>query len=635
MLRCTNLTKRFGPKTLLKDISLAVHPKEKIGLIGRNGDGKSTLLRLITGEDEPNIGEIQIPKDYKIGTLGQFLDFTANKVREEALIVPNTTESIQPWQAEKMLFGIGFTTDQLDQNPDELSGGYQIRLQLAKLLLSDPDLLILDEPTNYLDIVSIRWLEEFLQSWRKELLVVSHDQHFLEAVTTHTLAIHRQGLQKLKGAPSDLYRLIANQEDHHEKNRLHAEKKAKKTEKFIREFRAGARSAGLVQSRIKMLAKQPKHLKLAPLPTISFTFESLPFQGDSFAKIHNISFGYDENSTLFSQLSFALEPGDKIAIIGPNGQGKSTLLNVLYEAVNKTTKTPKIESKSNHHERLLEEAKMIIPEAIESQKTTFKPQNGSIKYHNRAAVGYFSQLHKTSLEKEKTIFETLRGINSNFSDEEICRVCGNLLFRNDDRDKKIGILSGGEKSRVNIGKILLEPHHVLLLDEPTNHFDLESVEALSTALKAFPGAMVFVSHDEALIHRVANKLIVFDEGDAFLYERTYAEFLKEKGWSSEAETKTSNKKQTSKQKVDYKAQKELIKKLRPHLRQQKSIENKIISIEDDIAGLTVQIKTQQGKGNIFKSDTLLQEKLKKETELFPLYLELEEIEQKIVKLSTD
>jgi ATP-binding cassette subfamily F protein 3 len=200
MLRFTNITKRFGPKTLLKDISFAIHSREKIGLIGRNGYGKSTLLRLITGEDEPNMGEVHIPKGYKVGTLGQFLDFTAKTVRDEAMILKSPLskdrpeefpieDSVQPWQAEKMLFGLGFSSDQLYQSPNQLSGGFQIRLQLAKLLLSDPDLLILDEPTNYLDIISIRWLEHFLQSWRKELLVVSHDQHFIEAVTTHTIAI--------------------------------------------------------------------------------------------------------------------------------------------------------------------------------------------------------------------------------------------------------------------------------------------------------------------------------------------------------------------------------------------------------------------------------------------------------------
>jgi ATP-binding cassette subfamily F protein 3 len=630
MLRFTNITKRFGPKTLLKDISFAIHSREKIGLIGRNGYGKSTLLRLITGEDEPNMGEVHIPKGYKVGTLGQFLDFTAKTVRDEAMILKSPLskdrpeefpieDSIQPWQAEKMLFGLGFSSDQLYQSPNQLSGGFQIRLQLAKLLLSDPDLLILDEPTNYLDIISIRWLEHFLQSWRKELLVVSHDQHFLEAVTTHTIAIHRQSIQKHNGSPSDLYRLINMQESSHEKTRLNAEKKAKKTEKFIREFRAGARSAGLVQSRIKMLAKQTQLKKIPPLPKIEFNFTGLPFQGDALGKMNNLSFGYEGQNTLFSNLSFTLEMGDKVAIIGPNGQGKSTLLNVLFECSQKNTPLKTLP---------LEQDERPKAESIKN-KTVFKPKTGNIKYHNRTEVGYFSQLHKTSLEAEKTIFETLRSANSLVSDEEICKVCGNLLFRNDDRDKKISILSGGEKSRVNIGKILLEPHHVLLLDEPTNHFDLESVQALSKALKDFAGAIVFVSHDESLIHEVADKLIVFDEGDAFLYERTYAEFLREKGWSHEAEIKTSGKKQTSEQKVDYKAQKELQKILRPHLRALKKIENKIISIEDDIAGLTAQIKAQETKGNVFKADTLLQEKLKKETDLLPLYVELDVVEQKI------
>ncbi|PID69940.1 ABC transporter ATP-binding protein [bacterium DOLZORAL124_38_8] len=597
MIQFIEVTKRFGSQLLLEDVNFAIHAKEKVGIIGRNGYGKSTIVKMILGQEEPNTGEIKIPNHYTIGTLEQHLNFTKDTLRDEAILGLKDEEKSDIWKAEKMLFGLGFEKKDLMKNPHEFSGGYQIRINLAKVLLSDPDLLILDEPTNYLDITSIRWLENFLKNWKRELMVVSHDKTFLDRVCSHTMMIHRKSIKKMRGGVDKIRNQIKEEEIIHEQTRKNFEKKRAKTEKFIREFRAGARSAGLVQSRIKMLDKQKVPPKLSRIEDIQFKFTPLNFNGDAFAKIHNLTFGFNLEHILLKDLCFEIQPGDKIAIIGANGKGKSTLLNLLLEKLS--------------------------------------PLSGSIKKHPTLQINYFSQLHKDSLELTKNIFETLAESNTKVSEQDTRKICSNLLFKRGDVYKKIEVLSGGEKSRVNLGKILLTPAHLLLLDEPTNHLDLESVEALSPAIQNFEGAAIFITHDENLLKTAANKLIVFDNDNAFFFNGNYEQFLQEKGWSEEEPVKEiaseAPKDESPTAQLTFAQQKELKKLLRPLEKSIVQLEKQMTNQEDDLHTCLENLKTAERQGSQTKIETfsIQREQLRADIEktFENLYEQTEKLEQ--------
>ncbi|QQS59916.1 ABC-F family ATP-binding cassette domain-containing protein [Candidatus Peregrinibacteria bacterium] len=495
MIRLANVSKTFGNKTLFENVNFTVHKHEKIGIIGRNGYGKSTLLRIISGKDVCETGDVLLPKGYRIGELEQHIHFTKSTVLEETQTGLQIATDDKKWKAEMILSGLGFSEADFTRNPQEFSGGYQMRINLAKMLLSEPDMLLLDEPTNYLDIVSLRWLSRFLQKWNGEFLLVTHNRSFMDEVTTHTMAIHRQKIKKMKGGTQQIYRQIFHEEKVYEQTRIATEKKKAKSETFIREFRSGARSAGLVQSRIKMLSKLETQQELEKIPEIAFRFHTKPFHSGNMLSATSLCFGYDaEKPLLIEKLNLTVSPGDKIGIIGKNGAGKTTLLRLLANELS--------------------------------------ANSGTIKMKSNIEYGYFSQSNTLSLNPQKTILEELIESKEKTTEQEIRDLCASLLFRGNDVHKTISVLSGGEKSRVSLGKILLSSVHLLFLDEPTNHLDMESCNALCNALQEFGGALVFVSHDEDILHRLANKLVVFDSG-VRSYELPYSTFLEEIRWKTE------------------------------------------------------------------------------------------------------
>lgn len=538
MIQLINISKSFGKQTLLHETTLHVGKKEKIGLMGRNGYGKSTLIKIMSGEMQPETGEVLIPKGYAIGQLHQHISFSENSVLKEACLGLPKEEKDDLWRAEMILSGLGFTEKDFHRHPDEFSGGYQIRINLAKTLLQKPDLLLLDEPTNYLDIVSMRWLERFLQRWPGEFVLITHDRAFMDKVVTHTAILHRKKIRKVQGNTKKAKEQIATEEEVYEQTRVANEKKKAKSEKFIREFRSGARSAGLVQSRIKMLSKLENNEKLDKIPEIRFQFHSLPFYAGSMMMCRSIGFGYNENK-LIEKLDIDVNPGDRIGIVGKNGAGKTTLLKLLA-------------------------GKLDV-------------QDGNIKRKGDAEVGYFTQTNVENLNPEKTILEELRISSTKATEQDVRNLCASLLFRGDDVHKPIKVLSGGEKSRVNLGKILLHPAHLLLLDEPTNHLDMESCDALKNALKHFDGAVVIVSHNEDLLSDITNTLVVFDGGETKKYEMGYGTFLEEIGWREEDNEELLAKKW--KPKSDAKTQREEKKQRQKRLRQ---IEKRMKKLEEDI-----------------------------------------------------
>jgi ATP-binding cassette subfamily F protein 3 len=392
------------------------------------------------------------------------------------------------------LEGLGFTSQQFAQNPSEFSGGYQVKLNLAKILLNEPDMLLLDEPTNYLDIYSIRWLGKFLKKWKGELVLITHDRAFMDSIINNTLIIHRNRFRKMSGNTRKMIEQIAKEEEVYESTRVREEKEREKTEAWIQRFGAKASMASRVKSREKMLDKQEVKVKLGDIKSLSFKFNYLPYTSKEFmVQLKNISFGYEPDKMLVKDLSFNIENGDKICIIGRNGNGKSTLLKLIHGEI--------------------------------------QPQIGEITSYNKTAQGYFGQMNIEQLDPKLNIVEEIASVNSKLEETMVRRVCASMMFAGDTAFKKIGVLSGGEKSRVMLGKIVVTPVNLLLLDEPTNHFDMESSETLMEAIKNFEGAVIMVTHNEYFLHEVATKLIVFDGGKTFYFEGGYADFLKKIGWA--------------------------------------------------------------------------------------------------------
>lgn len=514
MIAVTNLSKTFGQSTLFEGVSLIVSKGERIGLVGRNGHGKSTLLKIIAGTIEPDSGVVDIPADYRIGHLSQHLRFTRTTAVEEVSLALSNDEGWQKtYLVEQALQGLGFTAEQMSESPQKLSGGYQIRLNLAKLLVSEPDLLLLDEPTNYLDIVSVRWLVRFLNDWKGELLLVTHDRNFMDSVVTHTAGIHRQKIRKIKGVTENYYEKIAQDEIIYEKTRINQDKKREKTEEFITRFRAKATKAKAVQSRVKALDRQERLEKLSDVESLEFRFRAEPFKGKFLMQVEGVEFGYNES--LIKDLNISVKSHDRLAVIGKNGKGKSTLLQLL--------------------------AKELTPRA------------GSIAHSTNLKLGYFGQTNIDRLDLENTVEDEIWTADPLLSRTAIRSICGLMLFSGDDALKKVQVLSGGERSRVMLGKLLVSGVNLLLLDEPTNHLDIESSEMLLAAVEEFPGAVIMVTHNEGTIREMADRLIVFDRDEVSLFEGTYDDFLSRVGWNDEDDLRPKSRAvQSGGQKLDKK-----------------------------------------------------------------------------------
>ncbi len=500
MIQVSNLTKIYGTQILFDDISFSIRQGERVGLVARNGHGKTTLFQIILGHIEPDSGYVSIPNGYRIGHLDQQISFSQETALSEACLgLPPASErdaTDESWRVEAILAGLGFTADDMKRHPSALSGGFQVRLSLARLLVSDPDMLLLDEPTNYLDIVSVRWLSHYLRGWKRELMLITHDRSFMDSIITHTLGIHRQKARKITGNTGKYYDQIAREEEVYEKTRLNDERKREQTEAFIRRFRAKARLGGLVQSRIKTLEKQEKAEKLEKLPALEFSFNSTPFPAKVMLEAEDLTFSYSgQPPYLIDGLRFTVQKGDRIGVIGPNGKGKSTLLRLLAGELT--------------------------------------PVQGEVRRHGRTRQGYYGQTNMEQLVPQRTIEDEILLSLAEPSTQEARNIAGAMLFTGDDALKKIAVLSGGEKSRVLLGKIIASPCNLLLLDEPTNHLDMESCDSLLAAIDSFPGAAIFVTHNEMYLQALARRLIVFDRNRVFLYEGSYQEFLGRVGWESD------------------------------------------------------------------------------------------------------
>lgn len=583
MIKFENVSLSFASEILLDDISFTLNKKEHCGLLGRNGSGKSTLLRLIIGEIEPDNGKITIPNGYKVGYLEQHIKFTKSTILEEACLGLPEEEKENDYLAKKILFGLGFNDETILLPPQSLSGGFHLRLHLAKVLISDPDCLLLDEPTNYLDIASIRWLKKFLSNWQKEFILISHDRDFMDSVTNYSMGIHRKKIVRIKGNSINYFDLIMAQEMVYEKTRIKTEKQKEHIQNYIERFGAKATKASQAKSKEKMLSRMPVLEKLLELQSLDFSFNESPFFGKNMVFAKNISFSY-EIEPLINNFSLEIDNNQRIAIIGKNGFGKSTLLKLLSGEI--------------------------------------FPQTGTIRIRENTQIGYFGQTNINHLKDNLTVEEEISSSNLDLSYSQVRSLCGIMMFSQDDAKKKISVLSGGERSRVLLAKILAKPCNLLFLDEPTHHLDVESIEALLDAIEIFSGTVVIVTHSELILKRLElDKIIFCEKAKQSTFLGNYEDFLEKIGL--EEPIAFSEKKKSLKEERKEKALKviERSKILSP-------IKKKISSIEAEISTLEVN---QSENIKILEKEPTSSEIIKilgiNQKRLDELYSQLDELEK--------
>ncbi|MEK9567014.1 MAG: ABC-F family ATP-binding cassette domain-containing protein [Flavobacteriaceae bacterium] len=588
MLNAHQITVSFGGETLFDSISFRLGKGDRVGLIGKNGAGKSTLLRLMAQENTPTSGSFALEKNCKIGYLPQDLDFEHGRtVLEEAYLAFEEIKAIEQRQeaihhfmettqdfespsyfdqldelnelttryemiggyhyqaqTEKILLGLGFSMQDLDAPTDTFSGGWRMRIELAKLLLRENDILLLDEPTNHLDIESIIWLEQFLKKFKGALVLVSHDRMFLDQVTNRTIEIVQQRIFDFKKSYSNymIFREeLRTQQLAAQKNQ---EKEIQQTEKLIERFRAKASKASMAQSLLKKLDKIER-IEIDPEENkkIKFEFTVSHQPGKIILQTHNVSKAYGDKQVL-QEVNLEIERGEKIAFIGQNGQGKSTL------------------------------AKIIVSEIS---------YEGKVQLGHNVQLGYFAQNQSTYLNGEQTVLESAEESATPENRTKVRDLLGAFLFPGEAVDKKVKVLSGGERNRLALCKLLLQPFNVLIMDEPTNHLDIASKNVLKEALLKFKGTLILVSHDRDFVQGLCEKVISFRNQEVKPFLGDINAYLEEKQLSSLKELEKGPEKPeqapTKTTEDDYKKQKKA-----------RASEQKILKIEKQISRLEKELK---------------------------------------------
>lgn len=475
MISIEHLSIEFSSRPVLDDISFLVNRKDRIALVGKNGAGKTTLLRLIAHEYEPTAGTISMDSGITIGYLPQVMLFTDQRsLRDEVMTVFHGEDEARfIAEMDRTVIGLGFTRNDFNRPCSEFSGGWRMRIELAKILLRHPDLLLLDEPTNHLDIESIRWLEDFLVTSQATLIVVSHDRAFIDNVTNRTIEITLGHIYDYNVNYSNFVTLRQERHDQQVRAYLNQQKMIKETEDFIERFRYKATKAVQVQSRIKQLAKLERlEVDLEDTSRLNLRFPPAPRSGDFPIITEDLRKDFGSH-TVFHDVNITIRRGEKVAFVGKNGEGKTTLVRCIMGQLD---------------------------------------YYGTLKIGHNIKIGYFAQNQASLLDGELTVFDTIDRVAVGDIRTKIRDILGAFMFGGENSDKKVKVLSGGERSRLAMIKLLLEPCNLLILDEPTNHLDMQSKDVLKAALKDFNGTLICVSHDRDFLDGLVEKVYEFSGG---------------------------------------------------------------------------------------------------------------------------
>jgi ATP-binding cassette, subfamily F, member 3 len=491
MLQLESVHKQFATKVLLDGATAHLRPGARVGLVGPNGVGKTTLFRMILGEESPDEGSIRKRPRLRIGYLPQELETIVGKT-----VLDAAHRDLYPeHEAERILSGLGFSEADFARPIENLSGGYRMRVALAHLLLSNPDVLMLDEPTNHLDKPTQRWFERFLLDSNLTLLVISHDTKFLDGIATHIWELRDRTIHEFRGNYTKFQELRAARDAQIESAANRQTKEVARVQNFIDRFRYQANKAKQVQSRIKQLDKVKLIERQRDNKRVRFKFPLPAASGRHVLELKGVAKSYGEK-IIYRSLDFTAERGQRVALVGENGAGKSTLLKILAG---------------------------VLPF-----------EKGSRHVGHGATLHYFAQHQAESLNPEDTILESLAEVSARAEMNFLRGIAGAFLFSGDDQKKPIKALSGGERNRVALARMLVEPANTLLLDEPTNHLDPASVDMLTDALTDFPGTIVFISHDPTFLTRVATLVVEVDDGQAKNYFGDYEYFLWKKAQEFES-----------------------------------------------------------------------------------------------------
>ena len=639
MISVDKLTIRFGSVTLFNDISYVVNPKDKIALVGKNGAGKSTMLKVFAGIQPATSGSVSVPKDVTIGYLPQHMihndgvtvmeeaekafsdifelqkeiermtvelaertDYESASYQQLIERLTHANERLDMMgvnnfkgEVEKTLLGLGFVRSDFTRQTSEFSGGWRMRIELAKILLKRPDVLLLDEPTNHLDIESIQWLEEFLKSSGSAVILVSHDRAFIDAVTNRTIEISLGKIYDYKVSYSKYVELRKERREQQLRAYENQQKQIQDTEDFIERFRYKATKSNQVQSRIKQLEKlEIIEVDEEDNSALHLKFPPAPHSGTITVEAQHLTKRYGDNVVL-EDIDLTIKRGEKVAFVGKNGEGKSTLVKCIMEQI---------------------------------------PYDGTLKLGHLVKIGYFAQNQASLLDENLTVFDTIDRVAVGDIRTKIRDILGAFMFGGEASDKKVKVLSGGERTRLAMIRLLLEPVNFLVLDEPTNHLDMRSKDVLKDAIKAFNGTVVVVSHDREFLDGLVDKVYEFGNHKIKEHLGGIYDFLQSKKLSSlqelerKAQTQTVETKevQPSDNKLSYEAKKELTKKIRKAEKAVADSEAEINAIEQRIAEIETELQNPENATNTALFDEYKKKKHELEQKMYEWELLSEELE---------
>ena len=612
MISIENLTVQFGGFTLLDEISFVLNKDERIALAGKNGAGKSTLLKLMAGAQQPTSGIISYPKEVTVGYLPQQMKLSNERtVKEEAAlafehlkkleqelevlhrqlaertdyesdeyhhIIQRSTDvqelllmsGINDFEAEteKTLLGLGFNRSDFNRPTQEFSGGWRMRIELAKILLQSPDVLLLDEPTNHLDIESIQWLETFLISRTNAVMLVSHDKAFLDNVTNRTIEIVLGNIHDYKVNYSKYLELRKERREQQQRAYENQQKQIQDTEAFIERFRYKATKSNQVQSRIRQLEKIERiEVDEVDNSRLNLKFPPAPRSGSYPVVTENLAKKYGDHQ-VFSNVTLTINRGEKVAFVGKNGEGKSTLVKCIMGEIG---------------------------------------FDGNLELGHNVKIGYFAQNQAQLLDENLTVFETIDYVAAGDIRTKIRDILGAFMFGGEASDKKVKVLSGGERTRLAMNRLLLEPVNLLILDEPTNHRDIASKEVLKKAIREFDGTAIIVSHDRDFLNELVSKVYEFGGGGVREHMGGIYDFLSKKKLENLQQLELSKSPTTSKQKekeehlsenkLSYQEQKEQNRLIKRKEKEVQEAEEKITKMEERLSEMETQLSTPEGAVN--------------------------------------